>query len=148
MQHHKMFCRFSALRISCESEIFLKSETFYMSCALPYCCQAGAESCREGKAPELISPSWDQGEIPACQAKNWKVGKAKRPKLWVGQRIRKNNLPCAFARIRRFGFFSSNPSHDLTKFMSVPLHVVHVPIYVHGGAAAFFFFWAFWCWRL
>lgn len=76
MQHHKMFCRISAPRISCESEIFLKSETFCISCALPYCCQAAAESCCEGKAPQLISPSWDQGETLPCQAKNGKVGKA------------------------------------------------------------------------
>lgn len=35
----------------------------------------------------------------------------------------------------------SNPSHDLTKFIPVPLHVGHVPVGVHGNAVCSF--WSF-----
>lgn len=38
-------------------------------------------------------------------------------------------------------FFLSNPSHDLTKFLPVPVHMGRVPVCVHGSAARSF--WSF-----
>lgn len=64
------------------------SGTFFISFALAYCFGPDAESCCEEKTSELTSSCWDQGEIPPSQAKNSKVGMAKRPKLWCGWQVR------------------------------------------------------------